>query len=54
VPREVVEAALKAATPRLAPEPANRPAAKWSAVDRRRLWRAVLVAIGMSALLLYL
>ncbi|WP_439535004.1 serine/threonine-protein kinase [Methyloversatilis sp.] len=53
VSREVVEAALKAATRRLAPEPENEPAAKWSAVDRRRLWSAVLVAIGMSALLLY-
>ena len=54
VSREVVEAALQAAVPHPAPESNNEPPAKWSAGDRRRLWRAVLVAIGMSALLLYL
>jgi serine/threonine protein kinase len=54
VSREVVEAALKAASSRSAPEPDARAVAQWSAADRKRLWGAVTVALGMSALLMYL
>ncbi|MDP2869308.1 MAG: serine/threonine-protein kinase [Methyloversatilis sp.] len=54
VSREAVDAALKAAGPRPVPEKDVLPVASWSTQDRRRLLGAVTLAIGMSALLLYL
>nr|WP_306441897.1 serine/threonine-protein kinase [Methyloversatilis sp. XJ19-49] len=54
VSREVVEAALKAASSHSAREPDAQAVAQWSAADRKRLLGAVMVALGMSALLIYL
>lgn len=53
VSREAAVAALKGAARRPAPEPDVPPVTAWSVTERRRLWGAVLIALGLSAVLLY-